>query len=95
MKKMTIKICAGLLLLLAMCTAAFAEISMEQAKKIALAKIDNPNARLVKEELDTDDYFGTVYEFKYVAGSYKYKIKITTETGKVVKFKKESRFFDD
>ena len=66
------------------------QISEEQAKQIALAKIGlkEEDVALKKVKLDVDDG-RTVYEVEFVSAGMEYEFDIDAKTGEIVKYEEE------
>lgn len=94
MKKSTKAIAMATLATVVFATSAFADVTMDQARKIAFKTAGVSNKAGIKEEkMDYSDHFGKCYEFEFAEGRFKYEVKVVAATGEVVKCEKEKRFF--
>jgi len=90
MKKITKTVAMAAFAIAVLASAAFAEVSMEQAKKIAFKKAGvSANAAVLEQKRDHSDHFGMCYEFKFTEGAYKYEAKVVQATGELVKYEME------
>ena len=69
-----------------------ASISREKAKQIMLNKV--PGGTLVEFSYDYDDGV-PIYEGKIIKGQYEYEIEVHANTGRILKFERDYRDYDD
>jgi len=90
MKKITKIVVTAAFATVILASAAFAAVTMEQAKKIAFKKAGvSNNAVVLEQKRDHSDHFGMCYKFEFTEGAYKYEAKIVEATGEIVKFDME------